>query len=1136
MRCVAYRGSQDELYRAELFPDAAERLLIEDFRCPDLFFLNGVGGKRDPGMLQRQRGGRQRSEDLVRTRKIGAQPESETLIECNRALTPMTLEALDAAAGVGSEVASLAGEQQETAIERAVARVLGASGVAPTALQLQAGTRLVQHVTRQKSEAAALCVKGSALHVETLHARSTQALWSYVVSRTDQLYAAVEPMAPIFSRAVTALAAAEGLSQADVQVAALKDPVSVHEEARNSSLKGGSCEEWFSREDIGPDVPAEACASDMLGATVRCSSTTLLPILQRLQNGFASDVEGEVASLELVRVQNTFGRVRPSRSRYVLSNVRLTYREEAVVCELRLEHAAIEAYDEKHGGTDHCNRLRALMKGWFGKRRRCASSVELMSSAVADAKFEHAFLFLQEAIENPLLLSALIKLFTEPSSHDPSHSLAPRPPTQPQSSFKARRSRLSDGGRLLTSSSASPAHNARSGSRANIVDREASLWLPASRYELFNGATQSAAAPLGCRANSALRLLRAIAAYTLAPSRKRRTFSTLDVAHALRQKDVAAADLAASKGKCDDWALWRSCARDRFLPLVKTLVEGSQTGEGVYQFKHASFQEALAAQAFVNEPVVASHVWGQCYDPLSAHKALAMLLADDYYHHMVLIGGGELGGAFASHALENEWLLDSLLIEGVFLDDSDGNEHNIVSDAKVTTDKGEEAMPLWGTHQQRRNDEERNHSINLPHTSETRSADDVAPAMDPATFKDSSEVEITTVAADEDTVAEPVRSSTRTAAELAAVLTTQERANASQETTVPRDMLARMDDERVVTTNGEASAAPSSRFDDEGGRDLPGMLEHESTAQASNLQAGRAVRQAIELMGQMLVCNEQLTVLSVGSNRLDARDLRALTFGLDANWRLRELRLQTNRIGDEGAAVLSKVLQYNVTLQLIDLSCNGVGPKGAASLADALARSTSLTTLRMSANELGDVGATLIGDALRSNRASALTILDLGRNAIGPTGAAALAAAAQNGVLSQLALHINRLGPEGAAAVGATLLEHGAGNLTRLGLEVNLLGDQGVARLLTHLRDVANCPLSILSLRRNGIGLFGARALAEYAAHPNGQRLAQIDLRFNQFTRQMQALIENAASRRGRALSLILDTNTKTAITSEPFQ
>jgi len=107
---------------------------------------------------------------------------------------------------------------------------------------------------------------------------------------------------------------------------------------------------------------------------------------------------------------------------------------------------------------------------------------------------------------------------------------------------------------------------------------------------------------------------------------KRREFTTANVHDALSGTPMA-------------WALWLElCSECDEVPLIKTLEDaGGGKQNGLYQFKHMSFQEALAAQLLMNSPEEVIKITGR----------LAEYINEPFNRNLLTIGGGRLGSALA---------------------------------------------------------------------------------------------------------------------------------------------------------------------------------------------------------------------------------------------------------------------------------------------------------------------------------------------------------------------------------------------------------------------------------------------------------------------------------------------------------
>ena len=96
--------------------------------------------------------------------------------------------------------------------------------------------------------------------------------------------------------------------------------------------------------------------------------------------------------------------------------------------------------------------------------------------------------------------------------------------------------------------------------------------------------------------------------------------------------------------------LWRALEVEGALPLVKILETdalATSQGQGLYQFKHLSFQEVLALQAVTGEEGLAP--WVRAGGATAATRVVDFVAAP-FYRNMLRIGGEALARALAAWA------------------------------------------------------------------------------------------------------------------------------------------------------------------------------------------------------------------------------------------------------------------------------------------------------------------------------------------------------------------------------------------------------------------------------------------------------------------------------------------------------
>ena len=115
---------------------------------------------------------------------------------------------------------------------------------------------------------------------------------------------------------------------------------------------------------------------------------------------------------------------------------------------------------------------------------------------------------------------------------------------------------------------------------------------------------------------------------------KRREFTSANVKEALGSEEQVGL-----------LALWGRLARNSALPFIKTLendtVLSKGTGHGLFQFRHLSFQEALASRGIIANSAEDFPAWTSDDEMMRKHAA------DAANHNLLSIGGGKLGDLLA---------------------------------------------------------------------------------------------------------------------------------------------------------------------------------------------------------------------------------------------------------------------------------------------------------------------------------------------------------------------------------------------------------------------------------------------------------------------------------------------------------
>lgn len=203
---------------------------------------------------------------------------------------------------------------------------------------------------------------------------------------------------------------------------------------------------------------------------------------------------------------------------------------------------------------------------------------------------------------------------------------------------------------------------------------------------------------------------------------------------------------------------------------------------------------------------------------------------------------------------------------------------------------------------------------------------------------------------------------------------------------------------------------------------------------------------------------------------------------------------------------LAKPLPLLARLRRLDLEGNATAAEGVQALADALPECEFLAELLLRGNSIGDVGMLALANALPHCR---LRVLNLSNNSVGGDGAAALAHALPRSCLEELVLGDasggNAFQDDGTKAIAEVLPRCRA--LTLLSLRRNGVGDRGAAALVEALAkgrpavqglrcvDAAAKGLAHLDLRDNVLGDSAARAFA--GTLPHVASLELLNLNFN---------------------------------------
>jgi len=392
------RLEHDRIFTEVAFPDEAERLEIENFAQPNLFFVDGNPALRNSEMRQRRRDG----SSFVRVSKA-ASPESASLRRLCGFFSDGLLDELD-------KVLAALGTNDEAKVKEAVAGLQSS----PDAQRLRAtyGPHFFDHEDEDealKQDAAFKDLKlTTKLGLLLLKRREKEptltaaALWERIWRRTDDVFVATEDLKPIFEATVRQLAAELGIEEQDLKFGPLKDPVRIHEKALDDYAR--DFKDW----DDDFVIP-EACVVDVLRVRIVVRSGKQMLKLQRLmRGGFKMTLKDLETLLELIRAKNKLSTtvaeekglagLDPTHFRNILNNVQLIHDGRVTFAEVQVHHAAILTYNDESHAHDHYNFFRAKLADSYGRE--------------LDAMLERAILFFDEVSGNPVLLSMLALIFS----------------------------------------------------------------------------------------------------------------------------------------------------------------------------------------------------------------------------------------------------------------------------------------------------------------------------------------------------------------------------------------------------------------------------------------------------------------------------------------------------------------------------------------------------------------------------------------------------------------------------------------------------------------------------------------------------------------------------------------------------
>ena len=102
---------------------------------------------------------------------------------------------------------------------------------------------------------------------------------------------------------------------------------------------------------------------------------------------------------------------------------------------------------------------------------------------------------------------------------------------------------------------------------------------------------------------------------------------------------------------------------------------------------------------------------------------------------------------------------------------------------------------------------------------------------------------------------------------------------------------------------------------------------------------------------EIMVADDELTVLDLSNNNIGDDGARAMSIALNSKNSLKQLILKANNITAYGVFKISEVLAKNKQLTLLDLSDNIIGDSGAKELAQCLKVNETLKELRLDSNQ-----------------------------------------------------------------------------------------------------------------------------------------------------------------------------------------
>ena len=428
------RTKHVEIFNTLAFPDADERKRIVNYSAPNYQFVNKRDGKRDGNMRQKTRDGK------LCAVSTAEEPSSKYLLGLWAKITPEVVAKIDdldalkdteAPSGDGIEKlkqtirdllsvpkpANLEDPHDPPAVSvvyRLVLLVIKRrkqlsstssrpirSAVSGFFGRVLAGREEIDH----SEDSPPIQTGGGTLKYlkRWVPHTTAAALWPCIVARTDEIYATVEDLLPVFEAVMKQIVTDAGLNpETDLMLASgLKDPVRMHEKALDDY------EADFPDWDDTKVVP-ETCVIDLLrGRAVAPSGTIMILLLDKMRNGFEVIFKGKVAKLYLLRCKNKMGNKDPTRFSNMLTNLVLEYDGVTVITELQVHHRMILEYNDSAHAHGPYEFFRSLFADTY--------ETEL------DVTLEHVILFFEEVGKVPVLLSMLVLIFMgrKPDSKQP---------------------------------------------------------------------------------------------------------------------------------------------------------------------------------------------------------------------------------------------------------------------------------------------------------------------------------------------------------------------------------------------------------------------------------------------------------------------------------------------------------------------------------------------------------------------------------------------------------------------------------------------------------------------------------------------------------------------------------------------